>query len=721
MTHKLTCLLMIIALCFGSHVSARQKAAQNQTKTTQPQTKPSEQEQIKVNTDLIQVRAVVTDKQGQIVRGLKQEDFELLENNKPQEVSFFSVIDQDSPSALNQTADAVAGEHPKTSRERLSEKPARTVVLFVDNLHLSAVSLGQVKQALRRFIDEQLTEEDLVALVCSTGTTGLVEQFTRNRQVLRYAIERINPGPTTVPDKLFTPYLAAQIARFDRDATDVAINIMKQEGSINDLLPYNMQVDVVRGQANGIIVDALYQRRATLLTLKALAERMATLPGQRLITIFSDGFTLYDDMGTMDTGDLQATVNRAMRFGVTIYAIDAKGLETPAFFNAFLRGNLPDMRLHSYQLSAQRDLEHGLNALAKDTGGEAFFHTNDMVGALKRALDLNRSYYVLFYYPPDEYKPKQFRSLTVRVKNHPEYTIRTPKGYLPLDMAKARQEEAMATPQQRLMQAMRAPLHQNEIVVSATADFLESDLDDAQVTLRVNIAGDRLTYPKQEEKHTLGLELVMLIYDANGQRLDGKSVTLQGKIKPENLDLLKQNGYSYFRRVAIKPGLYQARVGVRELNTELIGTTTAWIEVPSMTKFKLTLSSLILLDTPTSAAPDSPEAQGSAPASAKVVEGIRFYAHNQPCAYFFRIYQPPGMSDEGLVMQTEIIQDGKSITQSAWGPVSACQIGKDKKGIAIGAQIGLKGLKSGIYELRMTVKDPQSKRTVQRIAPFGVE
>src|SRR5207237_4347579 len=129
--------------------------------------------------------------------------------------------------------------------------------------------------------------------------------------------------------------------------------------------------------------------------------------------------------------------------------------------------------LFSYQSAAERDLENGLNSLARDTGGEAFFHTNDLSGALKRVLDSNRFYYVLAYYPPDERKSKQFRRLTIRVKNHPEYTVRTAKGYLPMDVAKAKQEEAAATPQQRLMHAMLTPLTRSEINVSASADFLE--------------------------------------------------------------------------------------------------------------------------------------------------------------------------------------------------------------------------------------------------------
>ncbi len=717
MAHKLARLLITAALCLNSSVAGWEAAGQTPTK-------PVAQDQvIKVNTELVEVRAVVTDKQGQIVSGLQQADFQLLENGKPQAISFFSVarIAGREKSAANQPtsnkstpghADAV-----KPSRERLSETPARTVVLFVDNLHLSVASLLQVKQALRRFIDEQLTEQDLVALVSSAGTLGLVEQLTRHRQVLRYAIARLNPGPAQ-RESLFTPYLAAQVGR-DPEAMNVAIEILKPEEGL-DGLPRPLQEDIVRGRANQLLTETAYQSQATLLTLKAVAERMAGLPGQRVIVLFSDGFTLYDRGGSQETGDLQAATSRAVRSGVAIYSIDARGLQPPAMFNASIGRAITNPQLHSFSSAAERDLENGLNALAKDTGGDAFFNTNDLRGALQQALDHHHLYYTLAYYPAEAGQSQQFRRITIRVKNHPEYTVQTPKGYLPSDLAKTTKEEAAATPEQRLMQAMLAPLSRSEIVISASADFIEGETDDAQVSLRINIEGDKLDYPQEDQKHILALELVMLIYDANGQRVDGKTVTIQGKVKPENLALVKQHGYSYVRRVALKPGLYQARIGVRELKTEHFGTVTSWVEVPNLTKQKLALSSVILLDALTTN-PATSETPSSEPPSTKIVEGIRFYAHDQPIIYFFRVYQAAQSATEGLVMQTEFIQDGKSIAQSAWQPVSERQIGKDKKGLGVGGQIQLTGLKSGIYEMRVTVKDPGSKRTAQRTVAFGIE
>ena len=714
MSNKWICRLMIMALSFSATVSAQQGAGQNQTKPA-PQG-PT----VKVNTELVEVRAVVTDKQGNIIGGLKPEDFELLEDGKPQTVSFFSIarIAGNDNRASTPTAPTTSNTPPpSTIRERLGEAPARTIVLFADNLHFSASSLLQVKQTLRRFVDEQLTEQDLVALVSTAGNLGLVEQFTRNRQVLRYAIERLSPGPG-FRESLFTPYLAAQVQRNNHEALDLAIEIIKQEEFfIGDRRTLE---NFAHARASQVLAEISYQRKSSLLTLKAVAERMAGLPGQRMIALLSDGFSLYDSHGTPETDDLQATISRAVRSGVAIYSINPKGLQPPSLFSAATGGAITNPRLHSYQSAAERDLENGLNALAKDTGGEVFFNTNDLRGALQKVLESNRLYYVLAYYPSDERESKQFRRLTIRVKGHPEYTVHTPKGYMLTDVAKNK-KEAEVTPQQRLAQAMFAPLPQNEIRVSAAADFIEGESDQAQVSLTVHIAGDKLTYREQDQKHLMNLELVTMIFDASGKRVDLKAEALQANLTPEHLALAQKNGYSYARRVALKPGLYQARIGVREINTEHIGTATAWVEVLNLARSKLALSSLVLLDVLNKEGAKSSETKSSELSSRHVVEGIKFYAQGQFCIYFFRIYQSVQTSPEALLMRTEFLTDGRPIAQSDWQSVSARQIVKDKKGIGAGAQIQLAGLKPGIYELRVTVKDPVSKRTVQRTAAFGVE
>src|SRR5262249_43716749 len=234
--------------------------------------------------------------------------------------------------------------------------------------------------------------------------------------------------------------------------------------------------------------------RSALITLKEVVERLADLPGQRLIVTVSDGFTLLDTGGTPDTADLQSVTSRAVRSGVVIYSIDAKGLQPSGLFDASL-GNVPDdRRIYGYISSGERDLEDGLNALAHDTGGEAFFNTNDTAGAMGKALEDNQVYYALAYYPASEESEKKFRKITIKIKNHPEYKVRAQRGYLPIELAKKAKEAAAETPQQRFTNAMLAPLPTTTIGVTAVADFIESPEDNAQATVAVFIDGKTLSF-----------------------------------------------------------------------------------------------------------------------------------------------------------------------------------------------------------------------------------
>src|SRR5262245_6181571 len=429
------------------------KASQNPSGQDQP---------IRVKTELIDLRAVVTDKRGQPVTDLKKEDFELMENGKPQEVSFFSVVKipgrgEAGPSAPPPAA-APAGAPGGATRP--AETTGRTVLLYVDTLHLSPQSLLTVKQALRKFIDERLTDQDLTAIVTSAGSLGVVEQFTRDRRVLRYAIDRLGAWPNS-RDSLFTPYIAGMVDRGDREALQVARAIYIAEEHVPPNDPTITQM--VQMKSRQVLAEATYLRRATLITLKEVVKRLSDLPGQRLLVMVSDGFTLFDAGGGQDTNDLQSVTSRAVQSGVVIYSIDAKGLQPSALFDASL-GNIPnDPRISSYVSAGERDLENGLNALAKDTGGEAFFNTNDTAGAIGRALDDNQVYYTMGYYPAIDESDKKFRKIAIRIKNHPDYKVRAQRGYLPADLAKKVKEEEAKTPQQRFVNAVLAPLPLTEI------------------------------------------------------------------------------------------------------------------------------------------------------------------------------------------------------------------------------------------------------------------
>ena len=678
------------------------------------QTKPSNQDEaVRLRTELVQVQVVVTDKQGRVIQDLNKEDFELLEQGRPQEVSFFSLerIAVRPASSSTKTPNPIAPEI--TTGPATSSTSSRSIVLFLDTLHLSGPSLIRSRLAAKQFVDEQVTDQDTVIIASSNGVFGIFQNAARNRFALHRLIERINAFDASKQSN-FTPYLAGMVKLGDRAAFDLAAHILAAELRI-DLV---FARDMVRGKASEVLEIASYTRQSTLSVLSAVAERVMGMPGQRLLILLSDGFSMRDFNGAPDSGNVQSVISKAVRAGVVIYSIDVKGLEVPAEFDASRRtvtgGSAMIGRLSSYMSASAKDLQDGINALAQDTGGKAFFNTNDLDGAVRKAVDLTRTYYALAYYPPDDRGTKEFRRITVRVKTHPEYSVRAQKGYYSSDLRMAAEKELAQTPQQRLMNAIAKPLPAGDLGVSASADYLEVATDSNQVSLQAQIDGTGLSYREENGRHTLELEMAAVVYDRTGKPVHSVTETIRGSLSVAEVEAAKRTGYHYSKRMSLKPGLYNIRIGLREVGTDRVGTAATWLEVPNLSGGKLTLSSIML----TKDSSDSPVTPGKVVEQTPVVLGVANYRTGRPILYYLMIYN--GREDSGLKMQWEIAESGKVIHQTEWQPVTSRIIGRDKRGIEIGGQLSLT-LQPGIYELRISITDSKSKQTAQRTAVFAIE
>lgn len=689
----------------------------------QTQSKLAQQDQtVHIKTDLLEVRAVVTDRKGHAIDNLKKEDFELLEDGRPQNISFFSLEQIGAPRSTRLPSRNSEAPDPGGSGKPQPQKPARTIVIFVDNLHITPQNLQSVKAGLKRFVDEQVTDQDLVSLVMSTGSLGLLGQFTRERYILHYAIERISAVPRE--ETLFKPSLAAGVERGQRDAIAAAISILRSEGGFVIGSPGGEDVDTrflqssATARAREILLTESYRRRVMLLTLKAVVERLAQMDGQRVIAFLSDGFTMMDQTGNVDAFDLQATTSSAVRSGVTIYSIDTKGLEPPAMFSA----SSPSLSPGTFVLvdravnESEKELRDGMNALASDTGGEMFFNSNDLNVGLKKALDANKTYYALAYYPPDQ-KDDKFHKIVVRVKGHPEYTVRAQRGYS-ISKLTEKQVESAEGPRARLFQAMAAPLPVTIIRVAAAADYLESEADEAQVTLQVHIDGDTLQYKTEGADHLLDVELAKVIFDVKGKPLANSIDSVRWSLS-ENLDLAKRYGYLYTERVLLKPGFYEFRIGVREPASGRIGTAMAWVEVPNISKGKLALSSINLSRRVMTAEKATGAVKASKFVGPKNALGIKFYRSGDLLVYRLIVYNAKKASE--AMIKPAIRQEDQLIYEGEWQPLASRLIRSDKKGIEAGGQIALNKVQPGIYQLSILVKGSKSGTKSQQIIVFGVE
>lgn len=681
--------------------------------TPQRETKSPQQDRpLLLKTDLIEIRAVVTDRQGKVVDGLKKEDFEVLENGREQQVAFFSLerlVTQPAATPMQATPDRSGRD---LNRPVPVSTPKRTIVFFVDTLHLSNENYLRSRQMLRKFIDQQIRADDLVAVISSGGPMGLFNQFTQNRAVLLNAVETLRPWAKH--RTLFSPYIAYLVVLGDRGATSAAIDIVSQEERVQASGKY------IQGLARNILSETARWRTASLLTLEAVMARMAKMPGQRLVFFISDGFSLQDNAGNAH-GDLNRVTSRAARSGTLVYSIDAKGLETDLTISDASSKVVIGPSLYKYISDSLKDEQDSINAIAKDTGGDAFFNNNDMPYAMKKALDSNGVYYAIGYYPAIEKNDSRYRRLTVRVKNHPEYKVRTQKGYQPPDQ-KREDEIAKHTPEQTILDAIAAPLPKTEIGVTAAAYYIERDVDDSQVSIEVFIDGNTLDYGKQDGQETIDCEVTTVIFDQTGKSTQVITDKVQGSLTPERLEEGKKNGYRYVKRLALKPGIYQARIGVRGNRSERVGTANAFVEVPNLGRAKLAISSIVLTRLGNSNDTKSPPSEVPELLMPGVRQGIAYFHKGSSLAYQLTVYENVvrKAEDSGLMIQSELTLGEQSIYRSEWQPVADRLIRLGKKGFDTGGQINL-DLAPGLYELRIMVKDPKSNRSAQQSVLFEVE
>jgi VWFA-related protein len=671
----------------------------------------------KVSSRLVEIRAVVTDKKDRIVENLGSEDFELLENGRLRATDFFSITraaNETGPSDKAKTDSNKRQPVHISTREQLKKPSPRTAALFVDNLHLHFGTLNWVKTNMRRFIDESLNPQDMVAVVTSDTDLGIAQQFTRNRQILRYAIDNIAHGYIKRKSR-FTPYLAALVERSGNysntnpgDVLAEARGIFEAEEHIED-----RWFTLTRARAREVLFETAWRRKTTLTALKDLIEQMIEVPGQRMIVIFSEGFSQFGKDAEYKDKEVKEVVDRALQSGVVIYSIDAKGVDADIseIFNT-----------SHYHFAAQQEILDGLSDLANDTGGEFFQFTNNFSKSITVAFDANRYYYNLGYYLDPEEDAPDTRDIQVRIHNHPEYRVRIQRGRMPLDIKEdGDEEEENLTPQQRLLKAINSPVPKADLGVSAQLYFLRDKSDDKQVSLTVFLEGDDLQYKKQDQRHIFDIEIVYVIYDSKGKKVEAFSTDIHGELTPERLAQALNYGYWHSKRLALEPGVYQARVGVREKDTGRMGTATAWVEVPDLKKRSLAVSSLILLDPKPATKEDSGDINAGDLNRVRTLQGVRLYRQNEACGYFFSLHHDRKKAGNSkLEMKMELLQGVEPVRWSEWRPLSIDKKNIDDKGWAyVGEKINLAGLMPGIYELHVRVRN--KKEIVERIATLGIE
>ena len=565
---------------------------------------------VRISTELVQTGVTVVDKQGRFVDGLKAEQFVIKVDGQPVTPSFFERV----------TA-GTAREEKQVDAARAAAKPAapagasyrgRTIVFFIDDLHLSLDGVGRTRATLKHFIDEQMTPNDQVAFVSAAGQMGFLQQFTDNKSVLRAALDRLKPIPMSTRDSdqpPMTEFTAIRIMNGDHDAADFYIDKII-EGLVTKKMSTpamnrNAVREMVKTRANNIVFSVEAVVEATLSSLDSWVQNISTIPGRKLVFFISEGFYL-DSRRAIGAANaqLQRVTDTATRTGSVIYTIDARGLFAPMADATGDRPTDPKGRLDRASVGEGTLSQDGLNALAGDTGGRFLRNQNYFDNWVGRMLDETSNYYLLAWRPPtEEQKGAKFKRVEVSIADRPDLTVRLPRGFLAgraaADAAKAAKDKSPATnasapkgPEAEIRSAMLAAAPVRGLPTQLSLGFLDVPGTGAVLTASVQVATDVLGYG-DDDKQQAAVDLAGVVLNEQGKQAGSFKTRLTVNPLSEKV-AVERPGVIYTNKVPLKPGLYQVRVAARDDRTGRVGSASRWIEIPDLASKRLTLSNLML-------------------------------------------------------------------------------------------------------------------------------
>ena len=715
-------------------------------------TPPQQPDVIRVNTDLVQTNVTVFDKQGRFVDGLQREQFELLVDGKPQPITFFDRVTAGTAREGDQIAAAKNGATAAAATG--ADEHGRKIIFFVDDFHLSAGSVIKTRKAILRFVDDQMGLSDQVAIASATDQIGFLRQFTDNKAVLRAALARLNHRPYVVVDAENVPmteYTALMIEQGDKGALDYytqellkamsfsspggglgppkggPVGAVRPSGSNGKQgLTKEMAERMVKERANVMIKQSSAVTMNTLDSLENFLRVTAGFPGRKLVFFISDGFYL-NDRNTGFGSKLRQLTDAALRTGVVIYAMDARGLVSEVDAGK----NIPDgngklTMAKVGELSASQD---ALNALAEDTGGKALFNSEALNGMVTKALDETSNYYLLAWRPAaEEQKAGAYRRVEVKVSGHPEFVVRLPRGYLnEAATAAAAKEDARNAKAVKgspvevdIRTAMQSAVPRKDLATTVSTSYLDTPNNGPLLTISFQAGTAGLDYGA-DGKQSAALDIGGVVLNDQGKPAASFKTRLTVGA-PANLEAPPNDNVIYTYKTALNPGIYQVRAVARDSGSGKVGSVMQWIEIPDLSGRRLTLSSLLLgghvvgADKKNEASNTTPQLQFSV--------DHRFPRTSQ-LNYWIFVYNAargtgPTPVSPDVTAQIEVRHAGQVVINTQPRKLTP-DAATDLARIPYGGSFPLSSLPRGRYYLDVTIKDRAANASATQRTSFQID
>jgi VWFA-related protein len=542
---------------------------------------------LRVPANEVEVGAVVWDNKGHVVNGMKQQDFKVYDDGKEQPISSFAIEKRElrmpsAPAAKPATLPAV-----QPSLQVPPPRP-RYVALYFDDLNTPFGDMRHVQLAAENFIRQGLSVNDKIALFTASGLQTV--DFTTDAQGILNAIDSLRFHGRAIKSTgcpLITPYDAYEIATEPhpsmvggRGGAIVASStgsptyetILGEAVKCNcfdeanlDLSCQAQQATLIQAESQQIWDSVRQMSQDTLATLQATIDSLAKAPGERVLVLASSGFLT----GTLEI-EVDQMVENALRAGVVINALDAKGLYTLTGVVDPNHGytDTPEDQVALHNLEnfgpAMASATGAMVDFAVGTGGRFFHNRNDLTAGYYSLAVTPQTEYLLGFAPESEKLNGHFHKLKIEVTVPGKFYVQARPGYFPPATQRAEKAAIELTSEQKIDAEVRGSEQLDRFPLNVSEGSAGTPGGSRELNVRVRVDVQKLPFQQQSGRYVESLTFVTALFDPQGNIVVGKEAQMDFALKPETFARFSKTGIIGTMSLQAPPGPYRLRTVVEE-------------------------------------------------------------------------------------------------------------------------------------------------------------
>jgi VWFA-related protein len=653
-----------------------------------------QQPTFRVQVEAIEIDASVSDARGNVVTDLTKDDFEILENGRPQTITSFGLVNLARERA-ERPLFAASTIEPDVQSNNQGE--GRLYVIALDQV--TGQQILRTRRFVRRFIEQYFGPNDLGAVVfLGRADHSKAQGLTNNPRLLLQSVDAFTGGFAEEP-------LTGGMSAIQGAGGAQAPGAPPLSGSNN--MERNLKL------------------REAMSSFRQVVEYMATVHGRRkALLLFSQGYPteIYRVIdyrgGTLNLAeeDMHRAITAATRSNVVIYPIDPRGLTEDGGLAESETGPSTDPTVRLDTSISRLEARQSLVAIANATGGFALSNSNSFENAFDRIVQENSSYYVLGFTSTNDRRDGRFRKLDVRVKR-PGLLVRGRSGY----MAPLRNERPPDAPKPTsnvsvpVSEALRSTVAVNGLPLRVVAAPFKGAERNATVVIAVEVDGSQLALVEKDGVHAGVFEVSYFAIDMRNKVYPGQTQTGRLTLRPETYQQVMKSGMRMVLETELAPGRYQMRVAAGNGGTRA-GSVVYDLDVPDYSKTPLVLSGVTIGSEATSRIGTMNAKTVFASTIPGNVSATREFAAGDVLGLYVEAYENLQKTTPHTVTFTaELRAEGGTAVRKISEDRSSTELQGKRGGYGFNAQLRLDDVAPGLYvihvEARANVGD---RRTVSR-------